>query len=333
MKTRLDLSGLERPTIASFSGAAPRAPLDRFQEDPENPRTEFGDDDFEALVEDIKQRGVLQPLVVQAIDGGMFQVRFGARRLRAAKRLELQDVPYVITEDDRQLDGYAQVSENEQRKNLEPLELARFVAKRLADGEQKSAVAKKLGLGNSAISFLLSLIDSPPFISELYASGKCRVARTLYQLRKLHALNAAVVESRCASVSEITRSFVDGLTVEIDPPPERKPPADTVVVGPDKHDAKSALTSANAPAVLKVQPSEFQAHNPNLEKLRPAAQDPTRLRRPLLLGKHLGRDVMVMLALRPSSPGLVFVRYEDNGADAEVSCGEIAISQLTEATS
>ena len=80
---RLDLSGLDGPALSSFTGAAPSAPLAQFEEDPENPRTEFDDVDFAAFVEDIKQRGILQPLVVRRTDNGKLRVRFGARRLRA----------------------------------------------------------------------------------------------------------------------------------------------------------------------------------------------------------------------------------------------------------
>ena len=110
---RLDLSGLEGP--AWLPGEPARAPLSSFEEDPEQPRTEIEGSGFEELVEDIRQRGILQPIVVVKTKTGMLRIRFGARRYRAAKKLDLGSVPYVLSTDARQWDEYAQVSENERR--------------------------------------------------------------------------------------------------------------------------------------------------------------------------------------------------------------------------
>jgi ParB family chromosome partitioning protein len=66
-------------------------------EDAHNPRTEFPEDSLAELAEDIRQRGVLQPLVVHPADGdGRHQVHFGAKRLRAAIRAGLHEVPVVV---------------------------------------------------------------------------------------------------------------------------------------------------------------------------------------------------------------------------------------------
>jgi hypothetical protein len=66
-------------------------------EDAHNPRTEFPEESLAELAEDIQQRGVLQPLVVHpAGDDGRYQVHFGAKRLRAAIRAGLHEVPVVV---------------------------------------------------------------------------------------------------------------------------------------------------------------------------------------------------------------------------------------------
>jgi ParB family chromosome partitioning protein len=302
---RLDLSGLDGPALSSFTGAAPTAPLAQFEEDPENPRTEFDDVDFDAFVEDIRQRGILQPLVVRRTDNGKLRLRFGARRLRAAQRLKLDAIPYIVTEDDRQFDGYAQVSENEQRKDLEPLELARFIAKRVAAGEAKGAIAGKLGVHGNDVTYLLCLIDAPPLIEELYACGKCRSPQFLYRLRRMFDKQPDLVTSRVEALDSITRANLDQISAEIEAPKGRA----------------ESETGREPTAVKAARPQSTPA---------PTGKDPGRIKKPLLLGRHAGRDVVLLLSKRPSSAGLVFVRYEDSGADAEVPCADMTILLLTD---
>ena len=100
--------------------------MTRLYEDPNNPRTEFPEADLEELAIDMRQRGVLQPLVVRPADGeGRHRIHFGAKRLRAAIRAGLHEVPVVVR--DVRADRYAQVAENQKRQGLTPLELARFI--------------------------------------------------------------------------------------------------------------------------------------------------------------------------------------------------------------
>ena len=88
-------------------------------EDAHNPRTEFPEAELEELAEDIRQRGILQPLVVHPVDSdGRYHIHFGAKRLRAAIRAGLQEVPVVVR--DLPADRYAQVAENQKRHGLTP---------------------------------------------------------------------------------------------------------------------------------------------------------------------------------------------------------------------
>lgn len=197
----LDLSALDGDTALASSAAvsratpetAPIAPLSDFEEDPNNPRTEFDGADWSAFVEDIRERGILQPIIVIRTDAGKLRIRFGARRYRAAVEAGLPKAPYLVTEDPRQFDDYAQVAENEQRKSLQPLELAAFAAKKIASGEKKNRVAKNLRIDPSALTHLLALVDAPAFLLELYHGDKCRHPYYQYRLRKLYEQDAEVV--------------------------------------------------------------------------------------------------------------------------------------------
>lgn len=72
-------------------------PIGLIDEDPKNPRTEFSDAEIDELAHDVRQRGILQPLVVHPADAqGRNRLHFGAKRLRAALRAGLSEVPIVV---------------------------------------------------------------------------------------------------------------------------------------------------------------------------------------------------------------------------------------------
>lgn len=190
MALDLDVSLLDAP-YSERNGLIATAPPDAFEPDSNNPRLDTNvDPDFDA---DIKENGILQPIVV-CEEGGKLKIRFGHRRYYAALRVGIHAIPYVITEDPRHLDDYAQVAENEQRKGLSPLELATFIQRRIDKGDKKKYIAKRLHIDPSAITHLLALLNAPPFILELYHSNKCRSPKYLYTLCNLHKEDAEAVE-------------------------------------------------------------------------------------------------------------------------------------------
>mgnify|MGYP006314461559 FL=1 len=331
----LDLSALDE-ALQDMAPApvAPKAPLSAFEEDPEQPRFEFDDPEFEHFVEDVRERGILQPVIVRPNDAtGKLRIRFGARRFRAAVRLNLAELPYLITEDERHFDDYSQVSENERRQGLQPLELATFIAKKLADGEKKKAVAAKLRIDPSAVTHLLALVDAPAFLLDLYHSRKCRSPDYLYELSKLHGKNAELVERRCAEVEEIDRRLLVSIGEQIEP--SAKSLADTandvldnIATGPV---GGSNGASAATPKGDGVQVQQLPAHNPATEK-EPGGKttDPNKLKKPLLLGTYKGRAVMIVLTQRPTTAGLILIRYEDGAGDKEIPIGDIVLTMLSD---
>lgn len=349
----LDLSALDdAPFVdpsakaAAPTGVAPRAPLSQFVEDPDQPRTEFSGPEWEDFKADVKAHGVLQPIIVIVLPDGRLKIRFGARRYRACCELGLADAPYVVTEDERQMDDYAQVSENEQRKPLQPLELATFIAKKLAGGAAKKEVAAKLRIDPSAVTHLMSLVDAPDFMLELYHSRKCRAPHYLYELRKLHTKNAEIVERRCAQADDIDKALLVAIATEIDPPsfPDAQGSGSVKDVldnpgssgggngggsGGAGGGAGDDLGQGQSDAKVKKLPS----HNPEIEKDNGGkADDPSRIKKPLLLAKYKDREVMVVLSQRPSTEGMVLIRYEDGSGEEEVVIGDVVLTLLTEAS-
>lgn len=160
-------------------------PLDRLYEDPNNPRTEFAESEDEELADDIRQRGILQPLVVHPADAaGRYRVHFGAKRLRAARRAGLDEVPVVVR--DAPADPYAQIAENQKRHGLTPLDLARFIRAKVDEGESNATIAKRLVMDPATVAHHLGLLDLPPELDEAMKSARCTSPRTLQELSKLY---------------------------------------------------------------------------------------------------------------------------------------------------
>ena len=205
-------------------------------EDAHNPRTEFPEESIAELAEDIQQRGVLQPLVVHPADSdGRHQVHFGAKRLRAAIRTGLREVPVVVRE--LPADRYAQIAENQKRHGLTPLELARFIRAQVDAGDSNATIASQLGMNLTAVAHHLSLLDLPPVLDDAPKSGRCTSPRTLHELSKLHAERPDQVHALLASEADITRASVSAIRSAADEPV----PAEPAVSPPDK-----LITQANA---------------------------------------------------------------------------------------
>jgi ParB family chromosome partitioning protein len=176
-------------------------------EDSGNPRTEFADVDLEELAEDIRQNGILQPLVVHPADSaGRHRIHFGAKRLRAAVRAGLQKVPVVV----RTLaaDPYAQVAENQKRRGLSPLDLARFIKSRTESGESNATIAKRLGMNRTSVAHHLALLELPPELDQVLKTGRCTSPRTLHELNKLHGEEPERIRTLLATEPDITRAAV-----------------------------------------------------------------------------------------------------------------------------
>jgi ParB family transcriptional regulator, chromosome partitioning protein len=193
-------------------------------EDTHNPRTEFPEESIAELAEDIQQRGILQPLVVTPADGdGRHQVHFGAKRLRAAIRAGLHQVPVVVR--DLPADRYAQVAENQKRHGLTPLELARFIRAQADAGDSNATIARQLGMNLTAVAHHLSLLDLPPVLDDALKAGRCTSPRTLHELRSLHADSPDRVQALLDSEAEVTRAAVSALRSAADEAPPTVPAA------------------------------------------------------------------------------------------------------------
>ena len=147
------------PVAENPFGRAAQLAIHLLDEDSSNPRTEFPDAEFRELAEDIREHGILQPIVVHAADGnGRHLIHFGAKRLRAARRAGITHVPVVIR--DLPADPYTQVAENQKRQGLTPLDLARFIKSRSEAGDSNATIAKRLGMNLTSVAHHLALLEA-----------------------------------------------------------------------------------------------------------------------------------------------------------------------------
>lgn len=214
----LQLDLLDAPTVPEAAPSPPAAPgaparsasmvpTANLYEDADNPRTEIPEAELDELADDIRQHGILQPIVVHPADAaGRHQIHFGAKRWRAAQRIGLLVVPVVVR--DGPANPYAQVAENQKRRGLTPLDLARFIRGRIDAGDSNTTVAKNLGLDLTTVAHHLALLELPPVVDAAMKAGRCSSPRTLYELGKLHADQPERVAELVAGTEPITRDTV-----------------------------------------------------------------------------------------------------------------------------
>jgi ParB family chromosome partitioning protein len=317
------------------AGMPAMAPLAAFEEDPDNPRFERSTEEFDRFLADVRERGILQPIVVRRLDDGRLRIRFGARRYRAAVELGLSHIPYVITEDPRQFDGYAQVSENQQRSQLQPLELATFIEKKVREGESKRAIAASLGIDPAAVTHLLALVGEPPsFLLDLYHSRRSRSPWILYRLRFMWNIAPSLVTDACALAGELNGAFLEALEDRI--APDRGALANVEGAGSEPTTAATngALEqggAGQAAAGLADVPLAKPARRRT--KVRPRSPNPEVLW-PQLFGTCEGREVLLLPGLA-SREGQMFVRFVSSGMSEqeEVAVDSIRLTRLLRSAS
>ena len=128
------------------------------------PRKNFNEENLEDLTNSIKERGVIQPIIVRKLesDNSKFEIIAGERRWLAARKAGLHDIPVVVTEADDLKSLEFAIVENVQRHDLNPLEEAQGY-KRLIDefSYDQEKVSKFIGKSRSYITNTLRLLNLP----------------------------------------------------------------------------------------------------------------------------------------------------------------------------
>ena len=152
-----------------------RLPIDRIAPNPDQPRRSFSDTALDELASSIREKGIIQPLIVRPdpSDPEKFQIVAGERRWRAAQRAQLHEVPVLVRDfDDTEVLEVA-IIENIQRADLNALEEAQGY-RQLIDrfGHTQDQLAQAMGKSRSHIANMMRLLALPDEIQGLVRGGQ-----------------------------------------------------------------------------------------------------------------------------------------------------------------
>ena len=172
----------ETQTVASEGAAEQYVPIEKISPNPEQPRKRFDPQDLDDLANSIREKGVIQPLIVRRRDDGTFEIVAGERRWRASQMAQLHELPIIVREfTDVEVLEVA-IIENIQRADLNSIEEAAGY-RQLMDrfGHTQEKMAEALGKSRSHIANLLRLLNLPENVLEMVRQGDLTAghARTL----------------------------------------------------------------------------------------------------------------------------------------------------------
>ena len=169
--------GLAEILRVSGSPAAPgddlrNVPVELIVPNPRQPRRSFDEDALLALSSSLRERGVLQPVLIRPVSGGTYELVAGERRWRAAQLAGLETIPALVRARDDAESLEAALIENMAREDLNPVEEARACAALVEElGLTRESVGLRVGRSRVAVTNLLRLLDLPDEALELLERG------------------------------------------------------------------------------------------------------------------------------------------------------------------
>lgn len=143
-----------------------QCPIEAIEPNPYQPRQAFGDQELEELVNSVREKGIITPLLVSKAEKG-YRLIAGERRWRAAQKAGLLRVPVVVRESTPIESLELALIENIHRKDLNPLEEALAYSRWIEDTSRtQEALAERLGKDRSTITNMLRLLKLPKAIKK-----------------------------------------------------------------------------------------------------------------------------------------------------------------------
>ena len=171
-KNKTPMSAKIRADMFGASADLPRIielDIQQVEANPDQPRKFFDESALMELAQSIEAKGLLQPILVKALEGERYMIVAGERRFRAHQLLSRPTIAAVITEGDT--DEVA-IIENVQRENLRPMELAESLGRLMeTHGYTQEDAAKVIGKARNTVTELLSLLKLPEAIK-----AQCRTS-------------------------------------------------------------------------------------------------------------------------------------------------------------
>ncbi len=233
----LDAGGKDAPA------AQRKIPIEFLIANPRNPRRSFDGEDLSELANSIKEKGIIQPILVRNVPGATntFEIIAGERRWRAAQLAGLHEVPIVTLDvSDREALEIA-IIENVQRTDLNSLDEARAYEQLAAEfGYTQADLARVIGKSRSHIANILRLLKLPDYARSLLASGEISAghARSLLAFSDADAMARRTVEQGL-SVRDLER-----LSQTVQEPAAEKSRYEKKMMDPNTRDLEQSLTDS-----------------------------------------------------------------------------------------
>jgi ParB family chromosome partitioning protein len=181
--------------------------LSKIRPNPFQPREDFAVEAMEELVQSIREKGIIQPILVRP-KGDNFELIAGERRLRAAGILQLKEIPAIVKEANDRDSLEIALIENIQRKELNPIEEARayqYLIEKFSLTQDE--VSEVLGKARATVTNILRLLKLPSEIQEEIKNGRISFAhgRALLELTDINLQRRLVQDiiSKALSVREL----------------------------------------------------------------------------------------------------------------------------------
>jgi ParB family transcriptional regulator, chromosome partitioning protein len=205
-----------------------RIPVEFLRPNPRNPRKTFADAELDDLANSIRERGIIQPIVVRSLPNlaDAFEIIAGERRWRAAQRAGLHDVPIVVIEADDRTSLELAIVENVQRADLNPIEEAAGYERLIAEFTYSQAdLATIIGKSRSHVANTLRLLKLPDPVRAMLENGELSAghARALLSVKDPEAVARRIVE-KGLNVRDVERLAREGSeeTSDVAAPAARK---------------------------------------------------------------------------------------------------------------
>ena len=156
---------------------------------PYQPRKEFSKETIKELAISIKEKGLIQPIVVRRLATGEYELIAGERRLRATKALKIEEIPALIKEVADQDSLELSLIENIQRESLNPIDEAEAYQMLMEKFNlTQERISQMIGKARTTVANVLRLLKLPPDIQEELKKGALSFAhaRTLLEIEDPH---------------------------------------------------------------------------------------------------------------------------------------------------
>jgi ParB family transcriptional regulator, chromosome partitioning protein len=167
------LAALLSPTDDEREPELRELPVELITPNPSQPRRHFDEAALVALADSLRERGVLQPVLVRPVAGGSYELIAGERRWRAAQLAGFETVPALVRPHDDAASLELALIENMAREDLNPVEEARACAVLVDElGLTREEIGRRVGRSRVAVSNLMRLLDLPDEVLDALATGQ-----------------------------------------------------------------------------------------------------------------------------------------------------------------